>query len=1386
MFGTRWLRPARTLLGSGQRHFGRQVLRVVGLAGVFGLLLPVPASAQVVFSEIMYHPVEEPAFNADGSPVLDLYEDVHEFIEIYNAGAQDVSLDAWEITGGISYSFPRGSSIRAGQYLVVAKDPQRLAAVPAYHLSPEQLLGPWQGQLSNRRDTIRLRDAQQQVVDAVTYSAEFPWAIGADALGAGDLWTGLKRIDYQYRGRSLERVSFTHSANDPANWLASPMPGNPSPGQPNAIRREVPRPVVISFSVTQESNESPVIRNNQSVVVRCTFSGTNDLSSASLEWFVDNVETTNEATTITAMVPDAPAFDGHFRATLPGQADRRVVRYRFRADRGAGDEVVSPRSDDPYAWHAYFVTPTRTTSTRPIYDLFISSASLNTLATNISQNPRRVTRPDPPGYPRSSWNASEPAILVYSNVVYDIWGHYQGSRYNRGSRSWQWHFPEYRKLNGVTALMVTSKNQDTVIGQGLFAALGLPESGVRWVDLCQNNNSVSQRLEVGEFDSAMLDTYHRKQQALNPGSALEPTGDIHKDTGTIDMNGEGPYGRGDGRRLSKPPYWTDLQMYDWTYPLENHGWRGSYEFKRMIDAFWQARGDAPTALHPDIPAMRTFFTEYWDIDEMLNYIALENWCCPWDDTTQNHFLWQRRNGKWGMLPWDMDAWFGTGDNTPATSSIYIGEVGDPNNNSRGPNFFKDGFIKAFRPELKERFFLLNNTLLHPDNLQAMGYSAIVGFARTRFQTVNQKCGLGEFQRPNKPTALFPANGGAALPPMSMTVSAYSHTTNPTPAHLKTLWEIRLADGSYDTPVWRLTSTTNLTSVPIPFEKLAFGQTYGWRCTFYDADGHPSLLSDEARFRFGPAPVERQLISIDASTIWQYDQSGTDWSKTNWTSLAFNDQIWSSGPGLLAKEEAALPAPIRTPLTLGKTTYYFRHKFGFPGDPQGARLRLQLVLDDGGVVYLNGQEVFRLRMPQGPVNYTTFANTTVGNAVAEGPFDISAAPLRRGENIIAVEVHQVNASSSDIVFGLSLDASIAGASGGIVLNEIAARNSGSVTHGGQTPDWIELFNPGSETIDLGGMSLSDDVLQPTRYVFPPNTPIAPQGFLVVWCDKATNTAGLHTGFALNQQGQTVALFAPGPDGLTVQDYVTYGLQSADLTIGRVPNGQGAWQLTLPTPGAPNEAQALAEPVNLKINEWMAAGNGADWLELYNSADLPVSLGGLYLTDNFQNPTNTRIADRSFIGAHDFAVFQADGQLAQGANHADFNLSANGEQIGLYAADGLTRLDGVVYGIQTANVSEGRLPDGSANRTFFPTTASPGQSNFLPSAPGRLMAVADLTQGALQLSLEGSGTGTMILQGSADLKSWVNLQTNTVSTGLVQFNEPILQGNRSQFYRVLLSR
>jgi hypothetical protein len=233
------------------------------------------------------------------------------------------------------------------------------------------------------------------------------------------------------------------------------------------------------------------------------------------------------------------------------------------------------------------------------------------------------------------------------------------------------------------------------------------------------------------------------------------------------------------------------------------------------------------------------------------------------------------------------------------------------------------------------------------------------------------------------------------------------------------------------------------------------------------------------------------------------------------------------------------------LTLGRTTYYFRTHFSFPGNPQGATLNLRQVIDDGCVIYLNGIEISRTRISD-PITYDTVASSTVGDGAYEGPFVIPASSLVQGDNVLAVEVHQVN-GSSDITFGISIEATIPAVSGNLVLNEIAALNRSSVTNAGATPDWIELFNNSSQPIDLGGMSLSDDVLVPGKYVFPPNTIVAAQGYRVIWCDDRTNSPGLHTGFGLNDKGQTVVLFAPGPGGTVVRDFLTFGLQVPDRTV-----------------------------------------------------------------------------------------------------------------------------------------------------------------------------------------------------------------------------------------------
>jgi hypothetical protein len=197
-------------------------------------------------------------------------------------------------------------------------------------------------------------------------------------------------------------------------------------------------------------------------------------------------------------------------------------------------------------------------------------------------------------------------------------------------------------------------------------------------------------------------------------------------------------------------------------------------------------------------------------------------------------------------------------------------------------------------------------------------------------------------------------------------------------------------------------------------------------------------------------------------------------------------------------------------------------------------------------------------------------------------------------------------------------------GNIVLSEVMADNLSTITNGGTLPDWVELQNRGVSAVNLANWSLSD-YSNPRKFVFPANTILNPESYLVVWCDSATNAPGLHTGFALGKSGDNVFLYDTTTNRV---DAVTFGLQLSDRSIGRIGNN---WQLNIPTPNANNIAATLASPTNISINEWLAESlpGTEDWIELFNrSSNAPVQIGNLYLgTSN----ALFRISSLSFLGS-----------------------------------------------------------------------------------------------------------------------------------------------------------
>ncbi len=173
-------------------------------------------------------------------------------------------------------------------------------------------------------------------------------------------------------------------------------------------------------------------------------------------------------------------------------------------------------------------------------------------------------------------------------------------------------------------------------------------------------------------------------------------------------------------------------------------------------------------------------------------------------------------------------------------------------------------------------------------------------------------------------------------------------------------------------------------------------------------------------------------------VWRYFQSDRE-PGFGWAVPGFTDfSEWGIGAALFdAKSPAGRTSvgpnnvPVRTSLNLVNppgaaaqtTTYYFLTTFNLPGPAAGARLNLRALVDDGAVFYLNGQEVYRLRLPPTPalIGYTNFATASQVDSqnVFEGPFALPADALQDGENLLAVEVHQAGATSSDMSFAAQL-------------------------------------------------------------------------------------------------------------------------------------------------------------------------------------------------------------------------------------------------------------------------------------------------------------------------------------------------------------------------------
>lgn len=280
-----------------------------------------------------------------------------------------------------------------------------------------------------------------------------------------------------------------------------------------------------------------------------------------------------------------------------------------------------------------------------------------------------------------------------------------------------------------------------------------------------------------------------------------------------------------------------------------------------------------------------------------------------------------------------------------------------------------------------------------------------------------------------------------------------------------------------------------------------------------------------------------------------------------------------------------------------------------------------------------------------------------------------------------------------------------------LNELMADNVTAIDHSGTHPDWVELYNSGTVSVNLTGWSFSDDG-NPRKYLFPQGTQIPADGYLILWCDASdTPTPGYHTGFALGRNGESLFLYDASTNRV---DALSFGPQVTDKSLGVI---DGRWSLCEPTPGAGNTSSQLASSTALTLNEWMVTTlpGQPGWIELHNrSTNLPVSLEGMYLgTSN----TVQRLMQKTFLPAGGYLQMFADQGV--GPDHLDFLLTPKAGLIALFDTAGAL-IDQVRYSGQTNRISQGRYPDDSTNLVAFPGTASPGAPNYLATYSGPLIS------------------------------------------------------------------
>jgi hypothetical protein len=184
---------------------------------------------------------------------------------------------------------------------------------------------------------------------------------------------------------------------------------------------------------------------------------------------------------------------------------------------------------------------------------------------------------------------------------------------------------------------------------------------------------------------------------------------------------------------------------------------------------------------------------------------------------------------------------------------------------------------------------------------------------------------------------------------------------------------------------------------------------------------------------------------------------------------------------------------------------------------------------------------------------------------------------------------------------------------VFINEWMADNTAFLVDpaDGSFEDWFELYNPGTNAVDLGGYYLTDNLTNKFQFQVPNNGHyvIPAGGYLLVWADdetgqNSTNRMDLHASFALGKGGEAIGVFAG--DGTAI-DAIVFGAQTSNVSEGRFPDGAASlYGMPTPTPRAANVMPNTAPVLSAIGDRYLTLGQTLTLTACATDNDVPAQL------------------------------------------------------------------------------------------------------------------------------------------------------------------------------------